>query len=442
MAMRRARRYLGWLLLPLWSWSACREVSLCDGDACAGPALNDTEGGMAGQTSAEPRAGADAGATQAPAAMGGAAGQPDPPDAGASPGGQGQQGPSCRAGTAECDESSFTVCETPTTFSFRNCGGCGERCEGSCISGKCKPAEVIFEHNAEDFVADSSRAFARFEDKVYRINLKTGEPELMADGFPNSTKLVLGANQLYVYADFDELAFSVGFDSKEVTTEPFEPTSFGATKDGVYYETYEEALEDEPGSPYALWFRPTNASTPELLRQGAEYQIVDSSRASVLLVQRSDDEAELLLVQGRELRSLGPLPTNTVDRWSGDISALVTADGAAILVTSEQAPSGYELVWLKLDQEPKYFAVEPEVEQSELVHAPDGVALTLKDRSNTFVRLYTGEGPFDVPLGIGNNSTLAWVDDHHFWYTAYFTFSALPHFQRARQFELSDLKPD
>lgn len=439
MAMRRARLWLGWLLLPVWSWSACRQVSLCDGHDCAELEIDNAEGGRAGQPTMDPSGsgGADAGASRGPAAMGGAAGEPGQSDAGSNPGGQSSQGPSCRPGTAECDESSFTVCETPTTFSFRNCGGCGKRCEGSCISGKCKPAEVIFEHDVPDFVADASRAFAMWGDgdagdTVTHVNLKSGESEVIAEGIPHWGKLVLGADRLYVA--YDDHVLSMGFDGSGIATETFEPTTFGATKSGAYY-TADAGDEAEPSSQYSLWFRPTGASTPESLGKSAGYSIVGSSRASLLVEQQTGDAVELLLVRDRELSSLGAVPENVVAQQP-------ITNGAALLVTNEQAPSGYEVVWLTLNEQPKRFPVEPALDENSLVPAPDGVALILRDRGNTFVRLYSERGPSDVPFGITNFSTLVYVDEHYFWYSWVGTTTGLPYFQRSRQFELIDVIPE
>lgn len=436
--MTRTKLCATWLLLSVASWSACRQVTVCDGaNDCSTPPLVSADAGMAGQPSPTSGGGADAGAGAAPepADTGGVAGQSERPDAGSNAGGQSQEGPICRPGTAECDESSFTVCETPTTFSFRHCGGCGNRCEGSCISGKCKPGEVKFEHFIDHFVADAARAFALIwesDDTVYRVDLESGAFEVIAQGLPHWGELVLGPD--YLYLSYDDHVVRMGFDGSGVITEPFESTSFGVTKDGIYYTTYIEGAEPEPDQ-YALWFRPTSASSAELLRQGARYAIVGSSPASVLVEEDVADETELLLLKGREFDSLGPTPSNVE-------SMQPIPDGAAYLVANEQARFGYDVLWLATNQTPRRFAVDAHLDQHELVPAPDGVALTLKDRSNTFVRLYDSGGPVDVPMGISNYSKLLYVDKDYLWYSWLDTIDWDPTFRRARQFELSDALPE
>ncbi|HEX2874930.1 MAG TPA: hypothetical protein VHP33_26950 [Polyangiaceae bacterium] len=436
MAMTRAKLCAGWLLLSVASWSACRQVTVCDGaNDCSTPPPANADAGMAGQPAPTSSGGADAGAAEQPVEAGGVAGQPERPDAGSSAGGQSLEGPSCRPGTAECDDSSLTVCETPTTFSFRHCGGCGKRCEGSCISGNCKEGEVLFAHNVENFVADSARAFVTIWDSdvsIYRVDLSSGALEVIAQNIDYWGKLVLGTD--YLYVSYDDHVVRMGFDGSGIVTEPFESTSFGATKDGVYYTTYIEGAEPEPGQ-YALWFRPTGASTAELLRQGAGYDIVGSSRASVLVYEESADVTELLLVRGREFDSLGPAPKNVE-------SMQPLLDGAAYLVANEQARSGYEILWLLRNASPQHFVVDAKLDQRQLVAAPDGVALLLQDRSNTFVRLYTVGGPLDVPFGISNESDLAYVDRYYLWYSWTNTITFDTTFRRARQFELTDAIPD
>lgn len=270
------------------------------------------------------------------------------------------------------------------------------------------------------------------DDTVYRVDLESGAFEVIAQGLPHWGKLVLGPDHLYLA--YDDHVVRMGFDGSGVITEPFESTSFGVTKDGIYYTTYIEGTDTEPGQ-YALWFRPTGVGTAELLRQGAGYNIVGSSRASVLVYEQVADVTELLLLKGREFDSLGPAP-------NGVESMQPIPNGAAYLVANEQARWGYEVLWLTRNQAPERFAVDADLDQHELVAAPDGVALTLKDRSNTFVRLYTVGGPEDVPMGISNFSKLAYVDKDYLWYSWIDTIDYSPTFRRARQFELSDALPE
>ncbi len=171
-----------------------------------------------------------------------------------------------------------------------------------------------------------------------------------------------------------------------------------------------------------------------LLLDGPECAIVASSRASLLVERQVDEGAEILLVRGRELSSLGPSPDEPT-------AVQPLANGAAFLVSSMQAPSGSELLWLTLNEEPKHFAVEPALSQYNMVLAPEGVALVLEDHTNTFVRLFTETGPEKLALGISNYSTLAYVDERYFWYSWNAAADGLPRFQRARQFELADAIP-
>lgn len=420
-------------MLSVASWSACRQVTVCeDAEDCSTPPLDAADAGMAGQPAPASANGGDAGATHQPVENGGVAGQVEPPGAGSSAGGESPQGPSCRPGTAECDDSSLTVCETPTTFSFRHCGGCGKRCEGSCISGNCKPGVGLLDRAAEAFVADSARAFALVSNNVYSVDLESGDFQLIAPELESWATLVLGPD--YLYVSYDDHVLRMGFDGSGLASEPYESTSFGVTKDGVYYTTYLEGSESEP-SQYELWFRPAGSSIAELLRKSTSLAIAGSTRASIVVREEGADVTEVLLVRGRDVSELGPQPSHVLDLEP-------MPDAVVFLVENDQVPSGHEVVWLDSFGTSRRFAVEPDVEDSDLVPAPDGVALLLKDRSNTFVRLYHVGGPVDVPFGISNWSTLLYVDERYIWYSALDTISALTSVRRARQFEFTDAIPD
>jgi len=60
--------------------------------------------------------------------------------------GTGGSAPICAAGSADCDGSAATICETDVLNSARHCGACHHDCEGaSCVEGRCQPQplEVI-----------------------------------------------------------------------------------------------------------------------------------------------------------------------------------------------------------------------------------------------------------------------------------------------------------
>jgi hypothetical protein len=360
-------------------------------------------------------------------------------DAGSNEGGQNESGPSCRPGTAECDDSTSTVCETPVTFSFRHCGGCGQRCEGSCISGTCKPAELILDRNVSDFVADARHGFALvsgdgFSDLLYRIDLYDGSAQIIAQGLEFFGRLVLGADRLFVA--YSDRVLSLGLDGSGLTVENFEPETFGATQAGVYYTSYD--WEKQPNEQCSLWFRATGTSTFELVLQSRACAIFGSSRDWVLVEREQDDQDGLLLIGGGEVMSLGPAPEEPWAPWS---EPEVVEDGAIFLLEDAQAASGYEVLWLALNREPQRFAVEASLEQATFVLAPGGVGLLLDERGNTFVRLFSGSNLDEVPLGISNNSTLLYVDDRYLWYNWYGAANDLDRFMRARQLQLSDAAP-
>lgn len=429
------RRATYFLLLAVESVSACRHVSVCENVAeCSAPMLSAGAPGSASTPVPNPDGGRSPDDSEG---QGGQAGEPTGSDAGSTSGGSTDEGPMCRPGTAECDGSSFTPCETPTTFSFRHCGACGNRCEGSCISGHCKPAEVILDRGVKAFVAEASRGFALVSssdstDAVYRFDLNSGASTVIADGLDADGTLVLGAGQVFV--SYSDRVVGMAFDGTGLVTERFGQHSFGATKDGVYYTPSEYDPDAEPSQRGSVWFRATGESAFEPLLDGPECTILGSSRPSLLVERQGAEAAELLLVRGREVSSLGPSPVDTR-------SLLPLANGAAFLVGNAQEPSGYELLWLTVGEEPKHFAVTPEL-GSYLAPAPSGAALVLHERGNTFVRLFTEFDTESAPLGISNYSNLAYVDEHYFWYSWYASPDGLPRFLRARQFELSDAIPE
>ena len=447
--MRRAIAHGTWLLLVGLCWSACREVSVCEGGVdCAavatageggasGPAPSDggspevvESAGMAGQGNANGGA-AGLGAVEAGAAGLGAA-----EAGGNAAGGAASAGPSCSADRADCDESTLTVCETPITFNFRHCGSCNARCEGICSNGKCKPGQALFDRGARTLVANASAAFALIAapndtENLHRFALDNGADSVLAEGLKPDAKLLLGANRVYLH--YDEEVLSLGLDGSGATTEAFSPRGFGVTNAGVYYTSYVYNPKTDVDT-YILWFRAQGASAFTAISSGPECYILGSSSQSLLLTRATDDTWEILLANGAELTRVGDSPEEP-------LAAAAAPDAAVFLVANDAVPSGYELLWLTADEPPQHFALEAEPDTYYLVPAPEGVAVHLVDHYSPFVRIFSAGGAQSVPLGIPLSSTVMYVDERHVWYSWYGAPDLSQHFLRARQFEPNDLLP-
>jgi hypothetical protein len=436
--MKRARFSGIWLLLGASVWPACRAVSVCESSAdCArstsmagegGESALPAQGGGApgGVSGAGGRdGGGDGGDEDGGAATNGAAGLAGV--SGEAAGGAPPAGPSCAPGTDDCDDSTFTVCETPTSFSFRHCGACNARCDGTCSVGKCKPAENLLDKGVESSAANASALFALVSapddrENLHRFDAKTGADSVLAEGLQAGADLLLGSERLYAFDPFSKQVLSLGLDGSGAITEAFSPVTFGVSNAGIYYTSY---VND------TLWFRPRDASAFTALSVGKACSILGSSSQAVLVYRETDGSPEVLLAHGAELTRLGDSP--------GDAQAQApAADGAVFLLSGD---TGYKLVWLRPDKPLTEFTVEGELEESKLVPAPGGVALQLEDHHNTFVRLYSPEGRDTPPLGIPSTSMLAFVDERYLWYSWYGAPDASQHFQRARQFELNDVVP-
>jgi hypothetical protein len=201
----------------------------------------------------------------------------------------------------------------------------------------------------------------------------------------------------------------------------------------VYYTSYVRDPKTEVDT-WTLWFRAEGATTFANVATGAAVDILGSSVQALLVLRDTGTTSEILLARGADLTPLGESPGD----WE---AAAPAAGGAVFLLSNDAAPGGYELLWLRPDRSPAHILLEAPPEDTKLVPAPGGVALQLDDHNNTFVRMFSPEGPEAVPLGILNTSTLVLVDERFVWYSWFGAPDATEHFQRARQFEPNDLVP-
>jgi len=442
--MKRARIGAAWLLLLGVGWTACREVSVCSGEAeCGPPTARAGEGGVSvpdpvanggapggtGEVS-ESNGGANGGAGAEAGGMSGAAGE--------ATGGAPPVGPDCDTGHADCDESALTVCETPINFSFRHCGACDARCGGVCSVGKCKPPENLIDKSVERTAANASAIFALIyappdHENLHRFDSKTGADAVLVEGLDENAELRLGADRLYAFYEFDHRVLSWGLDGNGAKTEEFSAATFGVTNAGVYYTSYVADPKTQLDS-WTLWFKAEGASAFAELATGTTLDILGSSVQGLIVLRDTGTTSEILLARGADLSPLGESPGG----WE---AAAAAAGGAVFLLSNEAAPGGYELLWLRPDRPPAHILLEAPPADTRLVPAPDGIALQLDDHNNTFVRIFSPEGPEAVPLGIPYASTLVLVDERYLWYSWLGAADATMHFQRARQFEYNDLLP-
>jgi hypothetical protein len=446
MALIRGRHLLALATLGTLPPLACRELSVCEGQGtCA--LTTPGEGGADGAAGARGKADASAAGTSAetPAVAsteGGAAiADGGAMHAGAAFGGEAYGGyggeessvPSCELGTDDCDGSTLTVCETYITWDVQHCGACGQACDGICVLGHCKPSEPIQQAgHPRQFVTDSAFAYAIFDGEgaknILRIELETGDSRVVGTGFSDKTLLAVSGDRLYALDT--NLLRSKDLADGPFETEPFGAQGLGASLEGLYYTRISYDFQTKVAT-WSLWYRPTAASESSLLGEADQFDIIASGQNGVVVKRRIDAEITLLFASENRLTSLGPVPNF--------VSVRAVRNGVAMLVVNADEPSGFELWWTTITGGTTRFALAADVKPpAELVEAPGGVAMLLRERGSAFVQLFDDFGPSSIRLGLHYYSSLEFVDARNAWYTWRAADSGVPSFQRARQLEPTD----
>lgn len=402
---------------------ACRRTTLCAEEACV------QSGGAAGEVGVIGEAGGGANSGNGPAepTASGAAGQTAEAGAG------GQSAPAglmCPDGFGDCDGSKFTGCEANLEWHNRNCGACGNHCEGGCWGRGCLEALRIGNVMVSSMVGTSTLAFAVAvgdPDMLVKIGVYDGKMQELA-GVPWLSELALGSDRVYVWSsDHDETESglqSIEFAGTELQAEPLRSAeSFGASQKGAYYiETAEQP--DVIDDPQKLWFRPRADAAWELLI-GDIYSadIIASSSAGVVMSRYYPEEevSRLYLLDGREVIDYGVAP-------DGSYEAVATALGITVLTPWSES----RLLWLTASGESTEYALssEPLGWGHRLLVNYDEIALTFSEGGKTFAQQFDEDGPLRGPMGLPYGSEAAFVDARHIWHHT-IDLSITPRFTRS-----------
>ncbi len=229
MAVSHARSALGFRSRVSWTWpvfaglltnGACRSFDYCDADAACGGAAVAQTGGAAGNGDAE--GGRSAGAHAGDAGEASEGGQVGSAGAwlvgGATAGDAGRAGAesvgeagsggagasACQAPLADCDGSTFTVCETDLHSSPLHCGACQRRCMGACRQGSCliptllTPGVVPVERG---LIRVGEDWYGLTDDSLYTFKEGQQSPRVIQSGLWNLRALEAGPDRLYLGDD-------------------------------------------------------------------------------------------------------------------------------------------------------------------------------------------------------------------------------------------------
>lgn len=423
-------------LLAIALGPACRQISVCpETDACE-PAR-----GKGGRNLAEGGAPSTDAGTLSPGGAGqanssGGAALTD--SAGATQDGRGGDFsessagaagalPECETGTADCDGSTFTRCETPLSFSCRHCGGCDRLCQGACSSGQCSVAERILLGAVGGFVTTPTLGFTLvlrndWNSDLYQIQLQTGQAQRIAENLDvdNEAPVAVGSDRIYALLRSGQVE-SMNLDGTQPRHEDFEATAIAGTATGIYYTD---------SSRERLWYKPTAKQNFEPLLIGVGCTIRAASRTSIVLQLGSPDTPQFVLVRAGQAAELIGAPLNLP-------RVLPVGDGAVALAGDGNGSSDAKLLWLFTDRSPLSFPVASTLARWSLAAAPDGVALELEEQGTRFVQLFTIDGP-GSRIGILHATALKFVDERSLWFDQMSSLDLQHGLMRAEPLELAD----
>jgi len=108
---------------------------------------------------------------------------------------------------ADCDESTFTGCETDLDLDVEHCGACRSRCIGVCVSGQCHPFEVLMRnvelpmHGGIAFGLSDVYALSTSPSELLRRGRQGGPVQPVITGPPDFQRMILGYGRLYLFGD-------------------------------------------------------------------------------------------------------------------------------------------------------------------------------------------------------------------------------------------------
>lgn len=394
----------------LFTAASCRSLEVC-GAICAAPAGS---GGMAtGDGSA--RAGGGEGGEQlggtgtAEPLGGGGAG-----DSGAA-GDAGLEPLQCDAGSADCDYSRLTGCETHPSWAIRHCGACGVSCEDGCSAGKCLQS-LLLTSDAEvaSFVSTNSFAFATLSTidgthPLIRVRLDEGKTDVLLTEVGSGAKVALG-DRVYLFDSDSGRIRSFLLDGSDPRVEEVPDVwDMGAYPGGQYY-TGRGAGSDEGGA-LSLYYRRDASSPWQELDEDLGGSFVASSGYGVVLSRTDADQVEqLYLLREDRVIPYGPALLDTED-------VLATPEGITVL-TYDYGTAATELWWLTddLTQEPKHYALPPQHYFPRMRPYRDIVAVNLVDGKSAYVQTFDKSGPQVGKLGVRLGSVLIGLDNHYLWH--------------------------
>lgn len=445
--MALTRWLLGALLLS-GAVAACREVSVCsDTNGCpneasapGGAAAGKTSGGGSSTKTDSEEAGGpgQTGRAGQPgrAGQGGEAGETGEA-AGGSAGTSGAPAETeCPPDVGECDGSSLTTCETDLLSSVRHCGACENPCEGLCVLGTCKAAELMFKDvSPSAFVVTHDAAFTVLhahsgsQHALYRFDLPSGKANLVMQLEESEHSISLGPDRVYVHVYAGVLAVAPDGSSVELVEHgglAISPEGFGATAQGLYYVDRDYL---EGAGELTLFHRPHLSAKWQVLERGGELKILGSGSGCLALARETDGKRELVLVVGAELTTIDGLPADWDD--------LLVVDDEVVLLTSD--PS--QLWWFDSSRPIRHYPIAPPRFPYDALKlaAPRGVAVQSQSGGAQSVRTYTREGPALWAVGISRKASLSLINRPDLWYLYAPNWSDPPLLYRAAMLEDADL---
>jgi hypothetical protein len=402
-----------YLLLAAVTAASCRTGGVCESTACSSDATN--VGGAAGEQPSTPPIGGDRAAAHA-GGEGGAAGDASSGAAGASSAGEAGQPArlECEADLADCDESRLTGCETDLTWSVRHCGACDADCNGACVAGRCQPATLVTDRLfAQTMVASATTGFARASDgrgnsSIVRIDMESGEGEVIQAQVADDVVLALGADRVYFFDPETTELRSTGLDGASLTLEQelVGASDFGASPQGAYYvesETNPDTWEETE----TLWFRATGTGVWNKLRGPGNLELHRSSPFGVVASEHDvNGVPRLLLLRGNQVTELGDQPDSLIEAIATRSAVVVLTDGLLHWLTPDSTLDG--VVSYEVDSSSNYY--------DHLIVLGDSVAILSQSDGKAAVHFYASDGGAGQTYGIAPYSNLAFADSGYLWY--------------------------
>jgi hypothetical protein len=405
--MSAPRTFFAGLAALCLAAGSCRRVEVC-GANCTDSMTPVGAGGT-------PSGGKRAASTSGEAATlvgGGAADAGNAGEAGA--GGEPSAEPlRCDVGTADCDYSRLTGCETELSWTVRHCGACGVSCEDGCLAGKCLQS-LMLRRDSEviSFASMKTDAFAALKNMdstrtLLRVRVDTGEVSEILRSFGDDPKLALGGDRVYLFEPTQHEIRSMRFDGSDQQLEDLDsPVEMDAYSGGTYY--IGGASDADENTTYPLYYRPDAASAWQVLKADAPGSLVSASNHGVVYTESdADDVEQIYVLQGDTITAYGPSPLNAEH-------VLATMGGVAVL-TLDYDTSAVELWWLTTGSAPTHYAL-PATSTPRMRPYRDQVAVSLVEGKAAYVQLFNASGPDTTQIGVRLGSQLEGIDDHYLWH--------------------------